>query len=59
MTENEASQSEPPPAKRLKLDDTSETAGTSLNCAFLHFCDDLLLEIFSYVEHKDLLALSQ
>lgn len=49
---------ESPPPKRLKLDETSH-ASTSSEAGLLSFCDDLMLEIFSYVEPTDILALSQ
>uniref|UniRef100_A0A1B6LU86 F-box domain-containing protein n=1 Tax=Graphocephala atropunctata TaxID=36148 RepID=A0A1B6LU86_9HEMI len=65
LPENEEYQSESPPAKKLKREESPQpsTSSTTSTCrededSLLNFCDDLMLEIFSHVKPTDLLALS-
>ncbi|XP_054275401.1 uncharacterized protein LOC128994700 [Macrosteles quadrilineatus] len=59
LPDSEDCSSDSPPRKRAKLDDTLNGNGTKRQLGLLSCCDDILLEIFSYLRPNDLLSLSQ
>uniref|UniRef100_A0A1B6GBK3 F-box domain-containing protein n=1 Tax=Cuerna arida TaxID=1464854 RepID=A0A1B6GBK3_9HEMI len=61
LPENEECQSESPPAKKLKREESPQPSTSTwfVDYSLLDFCDDLLLEIFSHLKPIDLITLGQ